>query len=84
MKKIMAAVLAALLISIAVPVLAASSADDNNTCPVRSCYENNAACNKGAYCNDNRAYCRDDNAYCNGPQRGHYRGGCGAGYPCGR
>ena len=82
MKKIFTAAIAALLVAIAVPVLAASS-EDNNTCPVRSCWENNASCNNGAYCRDDRSYCRDDSTYCT-PQRGHYRGGCGGGYYCGR
>lgn len=84
MKKIVAAVVAALLVAIAVPVLAASS-DDSNTCSVRSCWENNADCNNGAYCQNDRSYCRDNRTYCYNDrgQRG-YRGGCGAGYYCGR
>ena len=57
MKKIVAAVVAALLVAIAVP----------------------------AYCQNDRSYCRDNRAYCYNDrgQRG-YRGGCGAGYYCGR
>ena len=46
MKKIIMAVITALLVAVAVPVLAASSED--NTCPVRSCWQNNASCNNGA------------------------------------
>ena len=67
MKKIIMAVITALLVAVAVPVLAASSED--NTCPVRSCWQNNASCNNGAYCRNNRSYCRDDSYGC-APDRG--------------
>ena len=46
MKKIIMAVITALLVAVAVPVLAASSED--NTCPVESCWQNNTSCNNGA------------------------------------
>ena len=46
MKKIIMAVITALLVAVAVPVLAASS--ENNTCPSESCWQNNASCNNGA------------------------------------
>ena len=67
MKKIIMAVITALLVAVAVPVLAASSED--NTCPVRSCSQNNASCNNGAYCRNDRSYCGDDSYGC-APARG--------------
>lgn len=72
MKKIIMAVITALLVAVAVPVLAASSED--NTCPVQSCWQNNASCNYGEYCRNDRSYCRDDSYGC-APDR-NYRG-CG-------
>lgn len=72
MKKIIMAVITALLVAVAVPVLAASSGD--NTCPSESCWQNNASCNNGAYCRNNRSYCGDDSYGC-APDR-NYRG-CG-------
>lgn len=67
MKKIIMAVITALLVAVAVPVLAASSED--NTCPVRSCWQNNTSCNNGAYCRNDRSYCGDDSYGC-APARG--------------
>lgn len=67
MKKIIMAVITALLVAVAVPVLAASSED--NTCPVESCWQNNASCNNGAYCRNGRSYCQDDSYGC-APARG--------------
>lgn len=67
MKKIIMAVITALLVAVAVPVLAASSGD--NTCPSESCWQNNASCNNGAYCRNDRSYCRDDSYGC-APDRG--------------
>lgn len=67
MKKIIMAVITALLVAVAVPVLAASSED--NTCPVRSCWQNNASRNNGAYCRNDRSYCGDDSYGC-APARG--------------
>ena len=67
MKKIIMAVITALLVAVAVPVLAASSED--NTCPVRSCWQTNASCNNGAYCRNDRSYCGDDSYGC-APARG--------------
>ena len=67
MKKIIMAVITALLVAVAVPVLAASSED--NICPVRSCWQNNASCNNGAYCRNDRSYCGDDSYGC-APARG--------------
>lgn len=67
MKKIIMAVITALLVAVAVPVLAASSED--NTCPVRSCWQHNASCNNGAYCRNDRSYCGDDSYGC-APARG--------------
>lgn len=67
MKKIIMAVITALLVAVAVPVLAASSED--NTCPARSCWQNNASCNNGAYCRNDRSYCGDDSYGC-APARG--------------
>ena len=67
MKKIIMAVITALLVAVAVPVLAASSED--NTCPVRSCWQNNASCHNGAYCRNDRSYCGDDSYGC-APARG--------------
>lgn len=67
MKKIIMAVITALLVAVAVPVLAASSKD--NTCPVRSCWQNNASCNNGAYYRNDRSYCGDDSYGC-APARG--------------
>lgn len=72
MKKIIMAIITALLVAVAVPVLAASSED--NTCPSESCWQNNASCNNGAYCRNDRSYCRDDSYGC-APDR-NYRG-CG-------
>lgn len=77
MKKIIMAVITALLVAVAVPVLAASSED--NTCPVRSCWQNNASCNNGEYCRNDRSYCRDDSYGC-APDR-NYRG-CGGSRYC--
>lgn len=56
MKKIIMAVITALLVAVAVPVLAASSED--NTCPVESCWQNNTSCNNGAYCRNGRSIAR--------------------------
>lgn len=67
MKKIIMAVITALLVAVAVPVLAASSED--NTCPSKSCWQNNASCNNGAYCRNDRSYCGDDSYGC-APARG--------------
>ncbi len=67
MKKLIMAVITALLVAVAVPVLAASSED--NTCPVKSCWQNNASCNNGAYCRNGRSYCQDDSYGC-APARG--------------
>lgn len=72
MKKIIMAVITALLVAVAVPVLAASS--EGNTCPSESCWQNNASCNNGAYCRNDRSYCGDDSYGC-APDR-NYRG-CG-------
>mgnify|MGYP000093415004 FL=1 len=67
MKKIIMAVITALLVAVAVPVLAASS--ENNTCPSERCWQNNASCNNGAYCRNDRSYCGDDSYGC-APARG--------------
>ena len=76
MKKISLAFIVGLLLAIAAPAFAAAS-KDANTCPVESCWSNNAACNNGAYCQGDRSACYDSQAYCGGNgQRGHYRGGC--------
>ena len=67
MKKIIMAITTALVVAVSVPVLAASSED--NTCPVESCWQNNASCNNGAYCRTGRSYCQDDSYGC-APARG--------------
>ena len=67
MKKIIMAITTALVVAVSVPVLAASSED--NTCPVESCWQNNASCDNGAYCRNGRSYCQDDSYGC-APARG--------------